>query len=271
MKRYVLFLKIGLLVGLSLSIAFLLLKELYFTAVMCFIILLGTAFSLYQDQRKMLQKMEHLIANIHYGDMNLSFPIPSTDGPEANLTRAMNEALSAFRTRLYNVVVAEAETEAWQKLIRVLTHEIMNSIAPIISLSETVTLTTIPRASTATTSGSTMGKPLTITIKRASSSFKHKLYYTCGSVKDQLIAENVGTSYSWNAPPVSLAQQTQRLWRSRAQSRRTTAAPMLGRGQRLLSLPCRQPWFRPCLLQSAIQQECTTPMADMFSYVARSM
>ena len=101
--------------------------------------MLGTAFSLYQDQRKMLQKMEHLIANIHYGDMNLSFPIPSTDGPEANLTRAMNEALSAFRTRLYNVVVAEAETEAWQKLIRVLTHEIMNSIAPIISLSETVT------------------------------------------------------------------------------------------------------------------------------------
>ena len=36
-------------------------------------------------------------------------------------------------------MVAEAETEAWQKLIRVLTHEIMNSIAPIISLSETVT------------------------------------------------------------------------------------------------------------------------------------
>lgn len=76
-----------------------------------------------------------------------------------------------------------------------------------LSLSETVTLTTIPRASTATTSGSTLGKPLTITIKRASSSFTHKLYYTCGSVKDQLIAENVGTSYSWNAPPVSLAQQ----------------------------------------------------------------
>ena len=51
----------------------------------------------------------------------------------------MNEALNAFRSRLYNSVVAEAETEAWQKLIRVLTHEIMNSIAPIISLSETVT------------------------------------------------------------------------------------------------------------------------------------
>lgn len=67
------------------------------------------------------------------------FSYPFDRRPEANLTRAMNEALSAFRTRLYNVVVAEAETEAWQKLIRVLTHEIMNSIAPIISLSETVT------------------------------------------------------------------------------------------------------------------------------------
>lgn len=76
-----------------------------------------------------------------------------------------------------------------------------------LSLSETVTLPTIPRASTATTSGSTLGETLAITIKRASSSFTHKLYYTCGSVKDQLIATNVGTSYSWNAPPVSLAQQ----------------------------------------------------------------
>lgn len=76
-----------------------------------------------------------------------------------------------------------------------------------LSLSETVTLPTIPRASTATTSGSTLGETLAITIKRASSSFTHKLYYTCGSVKDQLIAENVGTSYSWNAPPASLAQQ----------------------------------------------------------------
>ncbi len=30
------------------------------------------------------------------------------------------------------------EIESWQKLIRVLTHEIMNSIAPITSLSETL-------------------------------------------------------------------------------------------------------------------------------------
>lgn len=37
-------------------------------------------------------------------------------------------------------VLEEQETEAWQKLIRVLTHEIMNSITPIASLSATVEL-----------------------------------------------------------------------------------------------------------------------------------
>lgn len=38
-----------------------------------------------------------------------------------------------------HAVLEKNEIEAWQKLIRVLTHEIMNTIAPIISLSETVT------------------------------------------------------------------------------------------------------------------------------------
>lgn len=37
-----------------------------------------------------------------------------------------------------HAVLEENEMAAWQKLIRVLTHEIMNSIAPIISLSETL-------------------------------------------------------------------------------------------------------------------------------------
>jgi two-component system, NtrC family, nitrogen regulation sensor histidine kinase NtrY len=35
-------------------------------------------------------------------------------------------------------MLEEQETEAWQKLIRVLTHEIMNSITPIASLSSTL-------------------------------------------------------------------------------------------------------------------------------------
>lgn len=38
-----------------------------------------------------------------------------------------------------NEAVEETETLAWQKLLRVLTHEIMNSVAPITSLAETLT------------------------------------------------------------------------------------------------------------------------------------
>lgn len=47
----------------------------------------------------------------------------------------------AFRIIVYqniNEAIDETETRAWHKLLRVLTHEIMNSIAPISSLAETL-------------------------------------------------------------------------------------------------------------------------------------
>ncbi|MCA1747154.1 MAG: hypothetical protein LC655_05625, partial [Bacteroidales bacterium] len=47
--------------------------------------------------------------------------------------------LLATVKNIQNVLEGQ-ETEAWQKLIRVLTHEIMNSIAPISSLSSTIEL-----------------------------------------------------------------------------------------------------------------------------------
>lgn len=75
-----------------------------------------------------------------------------------------------------------------------------------LSLSETVTLTTIPRASSVSASGDTLGQAVAITISRASSSFTHKLYYSCGSISWAGIASDVDTSYSWT-PPVSLAAQ----------------------------------------------------------------
>ena len=75
-----------------------------------------------------------------------------------------------------------------------------------LALSETVTLTTIPRASSVSASGDTLGQAVSITISRASSSFTHKLYYSCGSISWAGIASDVDTSYSWT-PPVSLAAQ----------------------------------------------------------------
>lgn len=75
-----------------------------------------------------------------------------------------------------------------------------------LALSETVTLTTIPRASSVSVSGDTLGQAVAITISRASSSFTHSLYYSCGSISWVKIASDVDTSYSWT-PPVSLAAQ----------------------------------------------------------------
>ena len=75
-----------------------------------------------------------------------------------------------------------------------------------LSISKAVTLPTIPRASTDSASGNTLGEDVKITITRASSGFTHKLYYTCGTLTKQSIATDVSTSYTWT-PSVSLAQQ----------------------------------------------------------------
>jgi nitrogen fixation/metabolism regulation signal transduction histidine kinase len=47
------------------------------------------------------------------------------------------ERLKLISLKNIQTVLEESESEAWKKLIRVLTHEIMNSITPIISLAET--------------------------------------------------------------------------------------------------------------------------------------
>ena len=52
--------------------------------------------------------------------------------------RIKNKTLSLVSIKNIHSVLESHELEAWQKLIRVLTHEIMNSMAPIISLSETL-------------------------------------------------------------------------------------------------------------------------------------
>lgn len=139
MRGFYLFCKIIGVVLLSALATLMAVHGLYFCAVISGFGIVILAVSFYSDQQKAVKRMEHLITHIHYGDMNVFYSASSTSGEDRQLAQSMNEALSAFRARLYNSVVAEAEAEAWQKLIRVLTHEIMNSMAPVISLSETVT------------------------------------------------------------------------------------------------------------------------------------
>lgn len=49
-----------------------------------------------------------------------------------------NELLTLLAIQNINDELEEKETDSWMKLIRVLTHEIMNSITPIVSISESV-------------------------------------------------------------------------------------------------------------------------------------
>ena len=74
-----------------------------------------------------------------------------------------------------------------------------------ITASATITLNTIPRATTPTLSASSadMGATVTVTMNRASSSFTHDLAYKLGSGSYVSIATGRGTSYSWTVPDVA--------------------------------------------------------------------
>lgn len=71
-----------------------------------------------------------------------------------------------------------------------------------LSVSETITLPTIPRASKITLSSSTitLGQNLTININRASGNFTHVLYWQIDSENWNTIATNIATSHTWNVP-----------------------------------------------------------------------
>lgn len=75
-----------------------------------------------------------------------------------------------------------------------------------ISASATVTLDTIPRASSVSATNATMGSASTITITRASSSFTHTLTYAFGSATGTIATKTTSTSVSWT-PALTLANQ----------------------------------------------------------------
>lgn len=75
-----------------------------------------------------------------------------------------------------------------------------------ITASATITLDSIPRASSVSAANATMGAATSISISRASSSFTHTLTYTFGSATGTIATKTTATSVSWT-PPVSLASQ----------------------------------------------------------------
>lgn len=136
MKRYS-FIVVLHIVGialLSVGIYLLINAQLWFSALMACLILIALAVHLYRMQMMQVRMMRHLAESLRYDDMMLSFRSPYRNRSMEDMVNELSEAMRNFRTR----VLERNEMEAWQKLIRVLTHEIMNSITPIISLSETL-------------------------------------------------------------------------------------------------------------------------------------
>lgn len=136
MKRYsfIVALHIIGIAVFSVGIYLLVDAKLWFSSLMAFLVLLAIAIHLYRLQMMQVRMMRHLAESLRYDDMMLSFRSPYHNRSMEDMVNELSEAMKNFRTR----VLERNEMEAWQKLIRVLTHEIMNSITPIISLSETL-------------------------------------------------------------------------------------------------------------------------------------
>jgi signal transduction histidine kinase len=137
-SKHIFLSKIVTIVVLSLAGGWLFWQGYYFSSVLVLIGIILLSVSLYNDRKNLIERMGRMIGGIRHSDFSSHYPSNRSNDELNLLMQEMNEALETFRSRTHNTVMEEAETKAWQKLISVLTHEIMNSIAPIISLSETL-------------------------------------------------------------------------------------------------------------------------------------
>ena len=136
MKRYsiLVFCHILGIVALSVGAYTLAARSMWFCALTLLLVLLATAWHLYRMQTLQVRMMRHLAESLRHDDLMLSFRSPYRNRAMEEMATELSEAMNIFRTRL----LERNEIESWQKLIRVLTHEIMNSITPILSLSATL-------------------------------------------------------------------------------------------------------------------------------------
>ncbi len=83
----------------------------------------GFIFMTYRNAKK----INFLMDAIEDGEMNFRF------SPESPVNKALNRL-----RKIFEKMKRENESESWSKLIRVLTHEIMNTVTPIAVLSESL-------------------------------------------------------------------------------------------------------------------------------------
>ena len=92
-------------------------------------------------------------------------PVPAELSVSATHIQLKGKTYWLVSLKNIHTALEHSEMEAWQKLIRVLTHEIMNSITPIISLADT--LSERSKSTTSTQADSTMQQGLQIIRRRS--------------------------------------------------------------------------------------------------------
>ena len=92
---------------------------------------LAAAGYLAHHQRRLKRRAHLMREAMRNHDFTFSLPIVGWMPGERALLRTLNELGQDIR-----ILVARNEVESWQRLTRVLTHEIMNATAPICSISQ---------------------------------------------------------------------------------------------------------------------------------------
>ena len=129
----------------------------------------------------------------------------------------------------------------------------------VVEDSKTLTLTTIPRASTLSVSDGTLGTKTTPTADRKSSSFTHTLIWECGSYSGTIATKSSATS--WNFTPelklASVAPYGQKVY--------CTYTLSTYNGSTLVGTDSKSVWFT---IPSSVKPSCTLSLSDSKGYAS---
>lgn len=129
----------------------------------------------------------------------------------------------------------------------------------VVEDSKTLTLTTIPRASTLSVSDGTLGTKTTPTADRKSSSFTHTLTWECGSYSGTIATKSSATS--WNFTPelklASVAPYGQKVY--------CTYTLSTYNGSTLVGTDSKSVWFT---IPSSVKPSCTLSLFDSKGYAS---
>ena len=92
---------------------------------------LALGIGIYRHQRRLSTRVRLMREALHNRDFMFRLPTNALLPGE----RALQEALNDMGSEI-NRLMARSEVESWQRLTRVLTHEIMNAVAPIQSITQ---------------------------------------------------------------------------------------------------------------------------------------